>query len=101
MTVMDYFGLALAAIMLLLGLPSIFGLARTPSRDRGWFYVLAATAVLMLIILDHRDLPGEDWLRWIPPVLFTIGVVIRAIGLVTRWKSHRQARARDTQARLN
>ena len=86
MTVMDYFGLALAAIMLLLGLPSIFGVAGSSSRDRGWFYVLAATAVLMLIILDHSDLPGEDWLHWVAPVLLTIGVVIRAIGLVRRWK---------------
>ena len=96
MTVMDYFGLALAAIMLLLGLPSIFGFARAPSRDRGWFYVLAATAVLMLIMLDHSDLPGEDWLRWIAPVLLTIGVAIRASGLVMRWKRYRQARADRT-----
>jgi hypothetical protein len=90
MTFMDYFGLALAAVALAIGFPAVFGVVRSVSRSWGWQLVMTGAAILLSVIVNVGDLPGEEWVGWTAAALLTMGLVIR-------WRGVRKARADRTQ----
>jgi hypothetical protein len=94
MTVMDYFGLALAAVALAIGLPAVFGVVRSVSRSWGWQLVMTGAAILLAVIATLGDLRGEEWPGWTAAALTTIGLLIRLRG-------SRKARAAGTQRAPN
>ena len=72
----DYIGLALAIVMLAIGAPAVLGKARSVPRHLGWLVLLNGAGTLLYVALKLREVPGEAWLRWVVPLLSSIGLFI-------------------------
>lgn len=96
----DYIGLGLAIVLIAIGVPAASGKARSTPRHVGWLVLLNGAATLLYVVLKSRDVPGESWLRWVVPLLSSIGLLIAWRGN-RRDKTDRLRQARPSEGQPN
>jgi hypothetical protein len=73
------------SVLVSLGLVALFQRVAGVPRSDGWVPLALGESALFSGIARSRDLPGEDWLRW-------LSVALLFGALIYEWRSRRRRR---------